>query len=80
MGKIKEFCLSTPELVQCAITATNACQWAYLTTSGQVCREEYGFIEDTEDSSEYQTLDLGKLSLKQVARLNRALINFHLNH
>lgn len=57
--------------VQCAITASNACYWVYLTTSGKVCCREYGFVEDCDDWSE--TLALPPISIHSVARLNRVL-------
>lgn len=60
--------------VQLAITASNACFWPYLTTSGQVCREEYFFEEDRIDWTE--TFDLPKMTWSSCKRFQKCLINF----
>jgi len=60
--------------VQCAVTSSNACYWCYLTTSGQVCRAEYGYAEDTIEEW-LETIDIPKLSFASIGRLNRALDN-----
>lgn len=59
--------------VQVAVSASNACFWAYLTTSGQVCRREFGFVEDVCEEWP-ETLDLPKMSWSSVCRLQDALI------
>jgi hypothetical protein len=57
--------------VQCAVTASNACYWCYLTTSGRVCRAEYGYVEDVDKYLD--TIDIPKLTFASIGRLNRAL-------
>ena len=60
-----------------------ACCWAnvglvgaYLTTSGQVCREEFSFVDDVDDPDEYATYDLPRMTWTSVKRLQRALISY----
>lgn len=61
--------------VQVAVTATNACHWAYLTTSGKVCTRVNGFIEDAYEDDEYETLDLPpNMTWENVCRLQNVLI------
>lgn len=59
--------------VQVACTYTNAGRWQYLTTSGRVCREEFGFVEDCEEHPE--TFDLPPMTWASVRRLQAALAN-----
>jgi hypothetical protein len=61
--------------VQVACTHSNACHWYYLTTSGRVCREDYGYVEDAVDHPE--TIDLPRLTWSSCGRLRRALTNLH---
>lgn len=65
--------LNEGKSVQCAITASNSCYWCYLTTSGKVCCKEYGFVEDTKEEWA-ETIDLPKLTISSVARLNNVLM------
>lgn len=60
--------------VQVAVSASNACWWLYLTTSGKVCREEYGYVEDVADVWP-DTLDLKTRSWASVVRLQECLQN-----
>jgi hypothetical protein len=61
--------------VQLACTYSNTCRWSYLTTSGRVCREEHGYIEDGESD---ETLDLRFISWSTCKRLQRALQNIQM--
>ena len=70
--------LNEGKIVQVAVTATNNSFWAYLTTSGLVCRDEYGFVEDTIEEWE-ETFNLSKMSWHSVKRLQKALINLYNN-
>ena len=73
--------LDNYQLVQVACTFSNACRWQYLTTSGQVCREEYGFEEDCDvDSIELpERYELPPMTWSSVKRLQRALQNLSIN-
>jgi hypothetical protein len=62
-------------VVQCAVTASNACYWCYLTTSGQVTRREYGFEEDC--CEWHDTISLPRLTFSSIERLNTALANLY---
>jgi hypothetical protein len=76
MSKIRDFidCVHLP--IQCAVSATNSTYKAYLTDSGKVCRQEYGFVEDLLDTDpKPTTLDLGKITWSSIVRLNRCLAN-----
>lgn len=80
MGKIKTWVndrLNEGKTVQVAVSATNACYWAYLTTSGRVCRKEYGYIEDCIDHEE--TYNLPFMSMKRIDRLQGILERMYLN-
>lgn len=57
--------------VQVACTYSNVCRWNYLTTSGQVTREEYGFEDDILDEPE--THDLPVMTWSSVKRLQNCL-------
>ena len=60
--------------VQCAVSATNSTYYCYLTTSGMVCRAEFGYVEDVEpDDNSFETIDISKISFSSIGRLNRAL-------
>lgn len=72
MRKWIEARLNEGKPVQVACTFSNACRWTYLTTSGKVCREEFGFEEDTEESWP-ETFPLYIKAWKNVVRLQRAL-------
>ena len=56
--------------VQLACSYSNTCRWSYLTTSGRVCLEEHGYIEDGEST---ETLELRFLTWSTCKRLQRAL-------
>ena len=58
--------------VQVAVSASNSCWWPYLTTSGRVCRREYGYVEDC-DCDWDDTLDLRTRSWASVVRLQECL-------
>jgi hypothetical protein len=70
MNKRKEWIrerLNEGKIVQIAVSHTNTCYWPYLTTSGQVCRKEYGYVEDCIDWSEtYDRLPV--MSFKRICR------------
>ena len=51
---------------------------AYITTSGQVCREELGYIEDVEDPDEFDTHPLPRMTWASIKRLQRYLINYQM--
>lgn len=64
--------------VQVACIYSNVCRWNFLTTSGNVTREEFGFQDDTPTDQDEQvfTLDLPVMSWASVKRLQRALANY----
>ncbi len=65
------------ELVQVACTYCNVgLIGAYLTTSGQVCREEFGFIEDVEEPEEFHQYDLPRMTWSSIKRLQQYLIKY----
>lgn len=74
MKKWIESRLNEGKPVQVACTYSNTCRWNYLTTSGKVCREEFGYEEDTEDIW-LETFDLPVMSWHSVKRLQKALEN-----
>ncbi len=61
--------------VQLACSYSNTCRWSYLTTSGMVCSEEHGYIEDGESN---ETLELRFISWSTCKRLQRALQNMQM--
>ena len=66
--------LNAGNLVQVACTYANVgLIGAYLTTSGQVCREEFGFIEDVEDFDEFASFPLPLMSWPSIVRLQNLL-------
>jgi hypothetical protein len=80
LRKTIESLLNQYPSVQVACTCSNACRWQYLTTSGQVCREEFGFIEDNLGcDDEHTRIDLPKMTWASICRLQRALINLSNN-
>jgi len=65
--------------VQVACTYANVgLVGAYLTTSGQVCQEEYGYIEDVEDPDEFDTFNLPRMTWASIKRLQAYLINYQM--
>ena len=62
-----------PLQVACEYTNTGLSQ-VYLTNSGLVCREEFGFIEDLSDYPEnYRTLSIKTRSWASIKRLQAYL-------
>lgn len=60
--------------VQIACTYSNVCCWPYLTTSGRVYREEYGYVEDTEAAGGgEETLDLPPMEWARIRRIQGIL-------
>ena len=49
---------------------------AYLTTSGQVCREEFGYIDDVEDPDEFDTYNLPRMTWSSIKRMQNYLIKY----
>ena len=60
--------------VQVAVTYSNACYWAYLTTSGRVCRKELGYVEDTIGDNK-EILNIRKITFSSIHRLQKTLSN-----
>ena len=76
MSKIRDFINDNSlVMVACGYTNVGLCD-VYLTTSGKVTREEYGFIEDCTDNEENEsiTLSLKTRSFYSVKRLQNYLI------
>jgi hypothetical protein len=66
--------LNRHSCVQVACTYSNVCRWQHLTTSGKVCREEYGYIDDADtDDPTIETVDLPVMTWASVKRLQRTL-------
>ena len=62
--------------VQIAATYTNCCVWYYLTTSGKVCNETHGWVEDVEDVEDNVTFSLPcNFTRSSIRRLQKALSN-----
>lgn len=59
--------------VQVAVTYSNTCWWPYLTTSGKVCREEHGFVEDVEDEWP-ECFPVNSRSWSSIVRLQKVLM------
>lgn len=70
--------LNEGKQVQIACTYSNACRWNYLTTSGMVLREEFGYVEDFE-SEEKDCHYVPKMTFSSVRRYQKALENLYLN-
>jgi hypothetical protein len=79
---IRNFIDSTTCLIlaACSYTNTGICS-VYLTTSGRVCRAEFGFVEDrdcdqtiNDEGEEIKELELKTRSFSSVKRLNNYLI------
>jgi len=69
-----------PVQVACSYTNTGICS-VYLTTSGRVCREEFGFVEDRDydvkvddTGREIKELKLKTRSWSSIKRLQRYLL------
>lgn len=66
--------------VQVACTYSNVCRWQYLTTSGLVCTQEHGYIEDWNgDEDGHVRIDLPDMTIATVIRLQRAIANLYTN-
>jgi hypothetical protein len=61
---------AVPVQVACSYTNTGLCG-VYLTRSGQVCREEFGYVEDVEETGDI--LELSTRSWPSIKRLQRIL-------
>lgn len=80
MGKMTTWVkdrLNEGKIVQVAITATNTCYWAYLTTSGMVCRKEYSYVEDCMDHDE--TYALPFMPMSRIDKLQGILERLYYN-
>lgn len=73
--KTIERLLNEYDQVQLACSYSNSCRWHYLTTSGKVCREEFGFVEDTDFNDRAERIDLNMMTWSSVKRLQKALQN-----
>ncbi|KKM62618.1 hypothetical protein LCGC14_1519870 [marine sediment metagenome] len=83
--KIKDFINEGDAQIQVACCCTNTgLSGVYLTNSGQVCREEFGFVEDCcfdegdimPNGERYRTLELNTRNWNTIKRLQKALVNY----